>query len=46
LASAGYRVTLLAPGIPTGIVQSVVCVTREELTVLLAAVLEAFRSCR
>lgn len=26
LASAGYRVTLLAPGIPTGIVQGVTCI--------------------
>lgn len=26
LASAGYRVTLLAPGIPAGIVQGVVCI--------------------
>lgn len=32
LASAGYRVTLLAPGIPTGIVQRVVCVPIRTVT--------------
>jgi len=32
LVSAGYRVTLLAPGIPTGIVHGVVCIPRRQET--------------